>query len=633
LASVSTAYDKIIDALRDKGLTVREGGDKAIAQCPAHDDRNPSLAIGHRRDGDGAVINCLAGCDRRDVLAAINKTDADLFDNPKMRDIYSPARTYTYPGNRVVKRTPNKDFYQFGNKSDRSLFGSDKITDATTDVLVVEGEKDVEAVQAAGGIAVSPPQGAGKNKQINNWDWSVLDSKNVIIVADNDDVGLAHAAKIAEHLQPIASTVKIVTAAVGKDFADQFAADKSLDELVEVQSEEQVPARRSRITWASDIEPEPVVWAWQENGDHGRIPAGSLSVAAGREGTGKSSFGIWMAAQITRGTLPGSFYGKPLKVLYVAVEDSWKYTLVPRLMAAGADLSMIGRFEVISDDDEELTLSLPYDNALLENDVRHHDVALVVIDPLMSVIGEKIDTHREREVRSALDPLARIADRTGSVILGIAHFNKGSSTDAASLITGSGAFKNVPRSVFGFARDEADDNGGRVMTQVKNSLGRDDLASLAYRIESTTVPTKKGVATTGKFVFLGESERSVADILRDSRSLLDEYEVAARGDTEEWLDKYLLDNGGFAEAKTVIAAGEASGYSGKTIKNVRSKVAKHKREGFGKGSKIYWIHRSSDIEPSTGPIDPGNQKPVPMGPKDGPMGESPRRLYLVDKDR
>jgi RecA-family ATPase len=239
-------------------------------------------------------------------------------------------------------------------------------------------------------------------------------------------------------------------------------------------------------------------------------------VAAGREGTGKSSFGIWLAAQITRGLLPGSFYGSPRRVFYVAVEDSWKYTLVPRLLAAGADLDRIGRFGVVSEVGDELTLSLPSDNSRLEAEMTRHGVALVVIDPLMSVIGAKIDTHRERDVRTALDPLAKLADRTGSVVLGIAHFNKGGGTDAASLITGSGAFKNVPRSVFGFARDEADDDGGRVMSQVKNSLGRDDLPSLSYLIESAEVETKKGVATTGRFVFTGESERSVAEVLRES---------------------------------------------------------------------------------------------------------------------
>jgi hypothetical protein len=248
-------------------------------------------------------------------------------------------------------------------------------------------------------------------------------------------------------------------------------------------------ARRARITWASEIEPQPVVWAWRAD-DHGRIPAGSLSIAAGREGTGKSSFGIWQSAQITKGLLPGSFFGAPRRVLYVAIEDSWKYTLVPRLIAAGADLSKVGRFEVVTIDEEEVTLSLPLDNSLLEREIVEYEIALVVIDPIMSVISDRIDTHITRDVRRALDPLAKMADRTGAVILGIAHFNKASGTDAATLLSGSHAFRDVPRSLFGFARDDSD--GTRVMTQVKNSLGRDDLPSLSYSIETVVVDTKLG---------------------------------------------------------------------------------------------------------------------------------------------
>ena len=67
----------------------------------------------------------------------------------------------------------------------------------------------------------------------------------------------------------------------------------------------EVPARRIVLTPASEIEPEPVVWAWEDDGA-GRIPAGSLGLFAGREGTGKSSFLIWLAARITTGELPGA---------------------------------------------------------------------------------------------------------------------------------------------------------------------------------------------------------------------------------------------------------------------------------------------------------------------------------------
>lgn len=274
-----------------------------------------------------------------------------------------------------------------------------------------------------------------------------------------------------------------------------------------------VPGQRGRrliLTPASQIEPEPVVWAWEDDGQ-GRIPAGSFGLFAGREGTGKSSFLIWKAAKVTRGELPGAFKGDPRAVIYVAVEDSWKFTIVPRLMAAGANLDLVYRAEVQAVEGDTVSLSLPADNKLLEDAITGHRVALVALDPLMSAISDHLDTHVNRQVRQALDPLARIADRTGTVIAGIAHFNKSGGTDASSLITASGAFKDVARYIFAFAVDDQD--GTQVITQTKNSLGRSDLPSLAYRVIGATVPTSKGDANVGRFVLDGPSERSVRDIL------------------------------------------------------------------------------------------------------------------------
>jgi hypothetical protein len=333
-------------------------------------------------------------------------------------------------------------------------------------------------------------------------------------------------------------------------------------------NEEPVESRRhARITWANEIEPQPVVWAWRVD-DQGRIPAGSLSIAAGREGTGKSSFGIWQSAQITKGELPGSFSGQPRRVLYVAIEDSWKYTLVPRLMAAGADLSKVGRFEVVAIDAEDVTLSLPLDNSLLEREIVEHEIALVVIDPIMSVISERIDTHVTRDVRRALDPLAKMADRTGTVILGIAHFNKASGTDAANLLSGSHAFRDVPRSIFGFARDDSE--GIRVMTQVKNSLGRDDLPSLTYTIETVEIDTPSGSAETGAFMFGDESERTVADLLRDGRG--DQEDRGDRDEAADWLRAYLDSCGGAAESKDVKAAAKEASLAVRTVERARSRA-------------------------------------------------------------
>jgi len=274
----------------------------------------------------------------------------------------------------------------------------------------------------------------------------------------------------------------------------------------------EVPARRLVLTPASAITPEPVVWAWEDNGQ-GRMPSGSLGLFAGREGTGKSSFLIWKAAKITRGELPGAFKGDPRAVIYVAVEDSWKYTIVPRLIAAGADLDLVYRAEVQEVNDGTVSLSLPADTCLLEEAITSHGAAIVALDPLLSAISDTLDTHVNRQVRQALDPLARMADRTGAVVAGVAHFNKSGGTDASSLITASGAFKDVARFIFAFATD---DDGSKVITQTKNSLGRADLPSLAYRIIEAIVPTARGDARVGRFVLDGETGRTVRDILADA---------------------------------------------------------------------------------------------------------------------
>jgi AAA domain len=301
--------------------------------------------------------------------------------------------------------------------------------------------------------------------------------------------------------------------------------DVKLEDL-DAESEPE-PARRIVLTKASEIEPEPVVWAWEDNGQ-GRVPAGSFGLYAGREGTGKSSFLIWKTARITTGSLPGTWYGRPRAVAYVAVEDSWKYTIAPRLLAAGADLDLVYRVEVQVIKGDTVSLSLPHDIKLLEEAIAEHGIAMVALDPLISAISDQLDTHVNHDVRRAVEPMVRMADRTGAVVAGIAHFNKSSGTDASSLVTGSGAFKDVARFIFAFAADE---DGTLVVTQTKNSLGVSNLPSLDYRIIEAIVPTAKGDARVGRFVPGGVAGKSVHDILaaqahggdRDEKTRAEDY--------------------------------------------------------------------------------------------------------------
>lgn len=63
----------------------RTGEGRWVAQCPAHDDRGPSLSV--RDVGDGrTLLHCFAGCEVADVLAAIGATWADLFPERRPTD-------------------------------------------------------------------------------------------------------------------------------------------------------------------------------------------------------------------------------------------------------------------------------------------------------------------------------------------------------------------------------------------------------------------------------------------------------------------------------------------------------------------------------------------------------------------
>ncbi|MEV0723936.1 AAA family ATPase [Micromonospora purpureochromogenes] len=626
---MTPAIDRVLDALRDTTGLVRQSGGQWQARCPAHEDRNPSLSV---RPIEGTVlVHCHAGCHLVDVLAALNMTPRDLYDEPRDNEL-TRYRYTDAAGNptREVVRYEGKQFKQYGDKKQCQLYRLPKVMEAATfgrTVYLVEGEKDVHAVESLGEVATTAPQGADNFAKV---DVSPLKGARVVAVVDRDAAGEKWAEQVRKRLDGFAAELVLVEAAEGKDAADHIAAGHPLDALVPVEAKP--TGRRLVLTSAADIEPEPVVWAWEDDPDDllsntGRIPLGSLSIAAGREGTGKSSFGIWMAAKITRGELPGSLYGKPMAVIYAAVEDSWKHTLVPRLIAAGADLTKVYRVEVVEDEHDGLTLSLPTDNSLLERELKRVGAALLVLDPLMSTIGAGIDTHRERDVRVALDPLARLADRARVVVLGIAHFNKGASNDPSSLITGSGAFKNVPRSVFGFA---VDPEGDRVMTQTKNSLGRLDLPSLAYQIQGTEVPTKHGPAHVGQLVWLGQSDRSVTDILSERGDAEDQGD---RKDAADWLTGYLADNGGEASAVDVFKAGDKDGFSKDALKRAKRRAGVISEKGGMDAGWMWRLKPSEGSEGSEGSKGADGREPAPFAlpsdpdtTKGAPKGAPSREL-------
>ncbi|MGH4027292.1 MAG: hypothetical protein ACRDRV_22205 [Pseudonocardiaceae bacterium] len=137
---------------------------------------------------------------------------------------------------------------------------------------------------------------------------------------------------------------------------------------------------------------------------------------------------------------------------------------------------------------------LPRDCPALAEEIGWYGVALVILDPLISAVDPRINVNQE-ELRTALEPLAALGDQTGTAIFGLAHFNKAGGADVLSRITGSRAFSAVARAAIAFARDPHAEDGSCVVSQVKNNLGRLDLPSLRYVVESVTVQTTEAPAS------------------------------------------------------------------------------------------------------------------------------------------
>lgn len=236
---------------------------------------------------------------------------------------------------------------------------------------------------------------------------------------------------------------------------------------------------------AADIAPEKIEWLWP-----GRLARGKHTCIAGEPGTGKSQLTIGIAAAITTGgEWPcGEGTAQRGNVIVLSAEDGAGDTIVPRLLAAGADRSRVHIVSAVCDGDiGRRTFNLQRDITALEQHLhRVGNVAVVVIDPISSYLGDT-DSHRNSEVRGVLEPLAEMAERTGVAVVSVTHFAKSANASGKALhrFVGSIAFTAAARMAFAVIED-AEQEGRRLLLSVKNNLARAP-QGLAYRIEQRLV--------------------------------------------------------------------------------------------------------------------------------------------------
>jgi putative DNA primase/helicase len=236
------------------------------------------------------------------------------------------------------------------------------------------------------------------------------------------------------------------------------------------------------VTLVKDVQSEAVSWTWP-----GRLACGHVTLMAGAPGDGKSQISCDVTARITTGNNWPDGGRAPLgSVVMLSAEDSVKDVIRPRLEAAGADLKKIHVVNAaLSKDGKERTFDLQTHLAELRRLVaKIGDVVLVILDPITSYMGNKIDSHRTTDVRSVLEPLSRFAEDTEIAVLAISHPPKAAHGKAINAVTGSLAFVAAARMVFMTATEP--ETKRRLLLPVKNNLGA-PAPGLGYRMEQRTI--------------------------------------------------------------------------------------------------------------------------------------------------
>jgi len=235
------------------------------------------------------------------------------------------------------------------------------------------------------------------------------------------------------------------------------------------------------LVCGSSLTPQPVAWIWEY-----WLAQGKLHILAGAPGQGKTTIALAFAATLTiGGRWPDGTRAGVGNILIWSGEDDPADTLLPRLIAMGADRDKVYFVDSTRMDGELLTFDPARDlHQLLLAIEEIGGISLLIVDPIVSAVAG--DSHKNTEVRRALQPLVDLAAKCNCAVVGISHFSKGGQgQDPTQRVVGSVAFSAVARVVLVAAKVQSDDGQDRrILARSKSNIGPDD-GGFEYHIEQT----------------------------------------------------------------------------------------------------------------------------------------------------
>lgn len=543
-----TALDRVRDALDAHGCAPR-GSSQLSAQCPAHEDRAPSLSVGY--DDGKVLVTCHAGCDAEDVVDALDLRMSDLFDedaeqtgckhdNPTSPwssweqvaayDYIDRAGTVLYTQRRYRCRVcGDKDFRPYDPdtrrtglpKGVRVLYRLPEVLDAATTgatVYVVEGEKDADRLNDLGHVATTNVNGA-KARWEHDY-TAALEGAHVVVIADNDGSGHEHAHQVAQALDGTVRTVRVLRSSLdrkGADVSDHLAAGLSLDQLVPLDQAptedlgedapeltgdpvtDRLDALRSLLVDSAGLDdippPEPVI--------DRVLFRDSLAWLHGKPGHGKSFVALDWAGSVSTGrTWHGHPVSNPGGVVYLVAEGVTGVRQRVRAWERVAGATMTGvQFLPVA-----VQLLSPTDRDAFAALVAELAPALVVIDTQARVtVGA--DENSAQDMGRLVAAADAIRENTGACVLLVHHEARSGDT-----LRGSTALEGAAHTLIRTTKD-----GPTVRVDCTKQKDAEPFSPLLLRLSShgdgAVLESHSGVGLGGE---LTPSDLKVLATMRDS---------------------------------------------------------------------------------------------------------------------
>lgn len=326
----------------------------------------------------------------------------------------------------------------------------------------------------------------------------------------------------------------------------------------------------------ADVKTEAVSWLWP-----GRLPLGKLSLVIGDPDKGKTNVLLDVLARVTTGRpWPDGSLAPCGNVVLLTAEDGLADTIKPRLVAMGGDPARVHVLTGIGDADRPRIFSLADDLAHLEEAIEKTAAVLVGIDPVSAYMGgPKVNTFRDSDVRAVLTPVAALAERKRSAVVGVMHLTKDQARQVIHRAQGNVSFVAAARAVFTVAADP-DDPGRRLFLKVKLNIAEDP-PGLGFRLVGETVLTD-----TGGPASVSRVEWDAAPVTVDASTALGAPESPAerseREEAKDFLRGILAD--GSAYATVVKREAKAAGIAERTLFRAKADLGvKAEKTGFRGG--------------------------------------------------